>query len=59
MPPWHCDSLNQASLKNGDGLKSDALIQRARVIVNAHREQARSYSGFRPVTKSVFTENQM
>jgi len=27
-----------------DGLKLDPLIQKVRVIVNAHREQARSYS---------------
>jgi len=26
-----------------DGLKSDALVQKQRVIVNVHREQARSY----------------
>jgi hypothetical protein len=29
-----------------DGLKSGAFIQKTRVIVNVHREQARSYKGF-------------
>jgi hypothetical protein len=28
-----------------DGLKGDAYIQEKRVIVNVHREQARSYNG--------------
>ncbi|MNG30273.1 hypothetical protein D3C84_1158600 [compost metagenome] len=29
-----------------EGLKGDAFIQKARVIVNVHREQARSYIRF-------------
>src|SRR5690349_7750505 len=32
-----------------DGCKDDALHQKARVIVNDHREQARSYSNCNPV----------
>jgi hypothetical protein len=34
----------------GDGLKSNAFIQTARVIVDVHRWQASSYIGSVPVT---------
>src|SRR5207253_4645184 len=32
-----------------DGLKGDTFIQKTRVIVNIHREQARSYRGRRAI----------
>jgi hypothetical protein len=42
-----------------NGLKHDAFIQKARVIVNAHREQARSYNVrlemHRPVLQQVIS----
>jgi hypothetical protein len=41
-----------------DGLKGGAIIQKTRIIVNAHREQARSYRGGALIQKTrVIVEN--